>query len=211
MDEHLYSIRIVRLPRKQLEKRFNEIIVFLDKRIKENKPLLPKPNDEKIRLYDLRFPKIGTFYFDISHALLKEARNLSKKIRIPGCGDSKTIAVTILCAVSIEATLNYIIRFCMHLMGFKESEVYQLLCQVPITLKIKIVEKYFKDDADYRHAFKFLYGRVKEGVEDWAYVGLNRNRLMHHKGDVVHMSISQAQSLVKITEKIVNKFSSEEK
>lgn len=207
MDEHLYAQKMKRIPEEILQKRFAEILHFLDNRIKENKRILPESKDEKVGLYELTFPKIKTFHFDISRALLKEARALSNKIKIPGCGDSKTIAVMILCSVSIEATLNYVIRCCMHLMGFNEKEVFQFLYQAPIHLKISIVEKYFKDDVDYKHGFKFLYGRVSEGVEEWAYAGLIRNRLMHHKGDVVHMSISQAQSVVKITEKIINKFS----
>jgi hypothetical protein len=206
MESNLYAKKVKNISKNNLEVKFKEILEFLENRIIENKPLLPPPKDEEIQVYELDFHKVKTFHFDISRALLKEAKILANAIKIPGCGDSKTIATMILCSVSIEATLNYVIRYCMHLLGYGEEEVYQFLWQLPIKIKVSLVEKYFKDDKDYKHGFKFLYNRVKEGVEDWAYVGYIRDRLIHHKGDIVHMSISQAKAVISITEKIINKF-----
>jgi hypothetical protein len=82
------------------------------------------------------------------------------------------------------------------------------LRKLPIRYKISIIDRYFSADEDYKHGFQFLYNRIEEGIEEWAYVGYIRNRLIHHKGDIVNMSISQAKSVLKITEKIIDKFSS---
>ncbi len=207
MDPNLYSQNKQKINRRDLKRKFKEVVKFLDDRIDKNKPLLPDYENEEVQYNELFFATIETDHFDISRALLKEAKTLSSNIKTPGCGDSKTIAAVVLCSVSIEATLNYAIRYCMHLMGYDENKVYQFLWQLPARDKISIVTKYFKDDEDYRHGFQFLFSRVRDGIEDWAYVGCFRNRLIHHKGDVVHMSISQAKAVVNITGKILKKFS----
>lgn len=81
-------------------------------------------NDEGlIRLFHIKLPHTEVYHYDISWGVLEEAKDLAKRITIPGSGDSKTVCTMILCSVAIEGALNYAYRIAGLLAGYEDKRV----------------------------------------------------------------------------------------
>jgi hypothetical protein len=132
---------------------------------------------------------------------LEEAKDLAKRITIPGSGDSKTVCAMILCSVAIEGALNYAYRIAGLLAGYEDERVLKCLDIIPLRAKLAPVLQLLQDSE--KKVIALLYERVTEGVEPWAFVGKNRVRLVHPKGEHVPMSINQARAMVSACESIL--------
>ncbi len=154
-----------------------------------------------IQLFHIKLPHTEIYHYDISWGVLEEAKDLAKRITIPGSGDSKTVCTMILCSVAIEGALNYAYRIAGLLAGYGDEQVLKYLEIISIRSKLALVLQLLNDSE--KKAITLLYERVTEGVEPWAVVGKNRARLVHPKGEHVPMSINQARAMVSACERIL--------